>query len=97
MKLTLLVFLNVLKQASWFKNLFKEIFIQDIKFKIMIDNKAYIAIAQDTNYKGRCKDIDIRYKFIQEKIMKNEIELEYINVNNMLANPLTLKVFQEYK
>jgi len=37
----------------------------------MVDNKACIAIAQDTNSKGRCK-----HKFIQEEIMKNEIELE---------------------
>jgi len=37
----------------------------------MVDNKACIAIAQDTNSKGRCKHI-----FIQEEIMKNEIELE---------------------
>ena len=39
------------KQALWFKNLFKEIFNQVIKFKIMVDNKACIAIAQDTNSK----------------------------------------------
>ena len=46
------------------KNLFKEIFNKEIKIKIMVDNKACIAIAQDTNSKGRCKHIDTRYKFI---------------------------------
>jgi len=80
------------KQALWFKNLFKEIFNQDIKFKIMVDNKTCIAIAQDTNSKRRCKHIDLRYKFIQEEIMKNEIELEYINTENMLADPLTKSI-----
>jgi len=58
----------------------------------MVDNKACIAIAQDTNSKGRCKHIDLRYKFIQEEIMKNEIELEYINTENMLADPLTKSI-----
>jgi len=38
----------------------------------MVDNKACIAIAQDTNSKIRCKHIDIRYKFIQEKILENK-------------------------
>ena len=80
------------KHALWFKNLFKEIFNYEIKFKIMEDNKACIAIAQDTNSKGRCKHIDIRYKFIQEEIIKNEIELEYINTENMLADPLTKSI-----
>ena len=80
------------KQALWFKNLFKEIFNQVIKFKIMVDNKACIVIAQDTNSKGRCKHIDLRYKFIQEEIMKNEIELEYINTENILADPLTKSI-----
>jgi len=80
------------KQALWFKNLFKEIFNQDIKFKIMVDNKVCIAIAQDTNSKGRCKHINLRYKFIQEEIMKNEIELEYINTENILAYPLTKSI-----
>jgi len=58
----------------------------------MVDNKTCIAIAQDINSKGRCKHIDLRYKFIQEEIMKNEIELEYINTENMLADPLTKSI-----
>jgi len=52
------------------KTLFKEIFNKEIKIKIMVDNKTSIAIAQDTNLKGRCKPIDTRYKFIQEEINK---------------------------
>ena len=58
----------------------------------MVDNKTCIAIAQDINSKGRCKHIDLRYKFIQEEIMKNEIELEYINTENMLADLLTVSI-----
>ena len=67
------------KQGIWFKNLFKEIFDKEIKIKIMVENKACIAIAQDINSKGRCKHIDSRYKFIQEEINNNNIILEYIN------------------
>jgi len=43
------------KQGIWFKNLFKEIFIKEIKIKIMEDNKACIEITKYTNSKGRCK------------------------------------------
>jgi hypothetical protein len=56
----------------------------------MVDNKACIAITQDTNSKGWYKHIDTRYKFIQEEeINNNNIILEYINTENMLADPLT--------
>jgi len=37
----------------------------------MVDNKSmYGKLLKITNSKGRCKHIDIRYKFIQEEIMK---------------------------
>ena len=81
------------KQSICFKNLFKEIFNKEIKIKIMVYDKACIVIAQDTNSKGRCKHIETRYKFIQEEINTNNIILEYINTENMLADPLT-KVLQ---
>lgn len=56
------------KQNICIENLFKEIFNKELKIKIMVDNKAYISIAQDINSKGRCKHLDTRYKFIQEEI-----------------------------
>ena len=80
------------KHGMWFRNLFKEMINKDIKIKIMVDNKACIAIAQDTNSKGRCKHIDTRYKFIQEDIVNNKIVLEYTNTEDMLADPLTKSI-----
>jgi len=77
------------KQGLSFENLFKEIFNKEIKIEIMVDNKAYISIAQDTNSKGICKHINIRYKFIQEKMLEDKIQLEYISTKKMLVNPLT--------
>jgi len=76
------------KQGMRFRNLFKEMINKDIKIKIMVDNKACIAIAQDTNSKGRCKHIDTRYKFIQEDIVNNKIVLEYINTEDILTKSI---------
>ena len=39
----------------------------------MVDNKACIAIAQDTNSKGRCKHIDTRYKCTQDERNNNRL------------------------
>jgi len=41
--------LNEPNKVIGLKNLFKEIFNKEIKIKIMVDNKACIAIAQDIN------------------------------------------------
>jgi len=84
--------IECVKQGMWFRNLFKVMINKDIKIKIMVDNKVCIAIAQDTNSKGRCKHIDTRYKFIQEDIVNNKIVLEYTNTEDMLADPLTKSI-----
>jgi len=80
------------KHGIWLKNLFEEITNKNVLIKIKVDNKACIAIAEDENAKGRCKHIDTRYKFIQEKIKEKNIKLEYISTNDMLADPLTKPV-----
>eukprot|EP00833_Pecoramyces_ruminatium_P017312 jgi/Orpsp1_1/1191344/evm.model.d7180000085092.1 len=76
-------------KGIWFKNLFKEIFNSKMKLKIMVDNKPCITIASDENARGRCKHMDTKLKFIQEKMINNKIKLEYIESNKMLADPLT--------
>jgi len=80
------------KHGIWLKNLFEEITNNKILINIKVDNKACIAIAEDENAKGRCKHIDLRYKYIRENIISNNIKLEYVNTNNMLADPLTKPV-----
>jgi len=63
----------------------------------MLDIKAFIAIAQDTNSKGRCKHIDTRYKFIQEEINNNNIILEYINKHRKHVNRFSNKKHYRHK
>jgi len=80
------------KHGIWLKNLFEEITNKNVLIKIKVDNKACIAIAEDENAKGRCKHIDTRYKFIQEKIKEKNIKLEYVRTTEILADPLTKPV-----
>ena len=71
------------------KKLLKEIFNKEINLKIKVDNKSCKNIAENENTKGRCKHMDIDYKYIQEKINRKEINLEHIFSDSMLADPLT--------
>ena len=36
--------------------------------------------------------LDIKYKYVQDEIMKNEIKLTFIGSNSMMADPLTKSI-----
>ena len=77
------------KQGMKLKKLLKEIFNKEINLKIKVDNKSCKNITENENTKGRCKHMDIDYKYIQEKINRKEMNLEHISSDTMLADPLT--------
>ncbi|KAE8961584.1 hypothetical protein PR001_g29996, partial [Phytophthora rubi] len=45
--------------------------------------------AKNVGYQARTKHIDIRYHFIREKVVSNEVELEYVDTKNQLADFMT--------
>jgi len=53
------------------------------------DNQGAIALVQNPTSHSRAKHIDIRFHFIQERIKRNEIKLQYISTHQMVANILT--------
>jgi len=61
------------KQAMWIKRLINELFNKGIRINIKIDNKPFKDIAENEKEKGWTKYIDIKYKYIQDEIIKNKI------------------------
>ncbi|KAE9055903.1 hypothetical protein PF010_g31969 [Phytophthora fragariae] len=53
------------------------------------DNQGAMALAKNVGYQARTKHIDIRYHFIREKVVSNEVELEYVDTKNQLADFMT--------
>jgi len=53
------------------------------------DNQGAMALAKNVGYQARTKRIDIRYHFIRENVMSGEVELEYMETKNQLADFLT--------
>ena len=60
-----------------------------IKPKLNVDNKSAIALAKNPVYHHRSKHIDIRFHFIRQCVQTEAIELEYVNINEQLADILT--------
>ncbi|KAE9066920.1 hypothetical protein PF010_g27676 [Phytophthora fragariae] len=53
------------------------------------DNQGAMALTKNVGYQARTKHIDIRYHFIREKVVSNEVELEYVDTKNQLADFMT--------
>ncbi|KAE9038087.1 hypothetical protein PR001_g8117 [Phytophthora rubi] len=53
------------------------------------DNQGAMALAKNVGYQARTKHIDIRYHFIREKVVSNEVELKYVDTKTQLADFMT--------
>lgn len=78
------------KEALWLKQLLSEILMEEIKpIKIYSDNKGALLLVNNNSYSARSKHIDIKYRFLHEKVSSSQLELEYLPSEQMPADMLT--------
>ena len=53
------------------------------------DSMAALAYAKDSKYHGRSKHIYIRYHYIRDMVVHNEMVLKHISTSPMIVDPLT--------
>jgi len=81
---------NTTKEAIWLRTLLKEVgYPQSQATIVHADNQSAIALAQNPTSHFRAKHIDIHFHFIQERIERNKIKLQYISTHQIVANILT--------
>ncbi|KAK3042430.1 hypothetical protein RJ639_000154 [Escallonia herrerae] len=72
---------------------------QDCPTKILVDNKSTLELAQNPVFHERSKHIDTKYHFIRECVSKKEVELEYVQSQDQVADiftkPLKIDVFHK--
>lgn len=79
-----------IQESVWLKRLENEMNPDAKKtMKIFCDNKGALHVAMNNNYSNRTKHVDIKAKFIRQKIDEKEVALEYISTNEMLADVFT--------
>lgn len=79
------------QEAMWLKQLQEE-FWPELKNKPTImfcDNQSCISLSGNESYHARSKHIDVRYHFIREKIAANQVLVEYMKTEDMIADVLT--------
>ncbi|KAE9158906.1 hypothetical protein PF005_g32252 [Phytophthora fragariae] len=68
---------DCVKECVWMRRLLKDIGAEQVGATVIYeDNQGAMALAKNVGYQARTKHIDIRYHFIQEKVVSNEVELE---------------------
>lgn len=79
------------KEAIWLRRLLCELKIQDRKVPTTLygDNQGSLNLAHNPIYHGRTKHIEVKHHFIREKVLSEEINLEYTPTEEQLADILT--------
>ncbi|KAE9035891.1 hypothetical protein PR003_g10095 [Phytophthora rubi] len=81
---------DCVKECVWIRRLLKDIGAEQVGDTVIYeDNQGAMALAKNVGYQARTKHIDIRYHFIREKVVSNEVELEYVDTKNQLADFMT--------
>ena len=62
---------------------------------IYCDNTAAIVVAKDPKYHGKTKHIKMRYHYIREAIIEQDVILKHISTNSMVADPLTKPITKD--
>jgi len=91
------------KHGMWLHKLLGEIFKKNFILKINIANKSCKYIAEDENSNAKCKHMDIKYKYINEKINEGKVSLKNVDTENMIVDSLTknisglkMKIFADF-
>lgn len=77
-----------MQDLIYFKNLMCEL-KYFCKFYLKVDNTSAINIAKSNIFSDRTKHIDIRFKFILENAIAQEIDVSHISTNDNVADFLT--------
>lgn len=89
------------KEVLYFKSFLGEVLNQSVGVTLKIDNQSAIKIIKNGSFNKRSKHIDVRYKFICEKVDNKEISIEYCSTRNQIADIFTKSLnkttFEKFK
>jgi hypothetical protein len=83
------------KEALWFRNLVLEVEERNLPIIVYEDNQSTILLAEEDPYRDRSKHIDLRYKFLKERIEQKELRIEYLNTKEMIADIFTKPLLRQ--
>jgi hypothetical protein len=78
------------KVVAWARQFLAELgFEQNSPAVLFEDNQSAISMVNNGNDHGRTKHIDIRYHYIRDLVKSGQIDVKYLDTDNMVADTLT--------
>ncbi|KAM2628345.1 hypothetical protein TB2_001696 [Malus domestica] len=80
------------KQAIWLRNMVKELRIADNierPLRIYCDNKASVLFSKNNKRSLACRLMDIKYLKVRDEVRKGTVDIQHINTELMIADPMT--------
>ncbi len=91
---------EAVKEAVYWKNLFKVVFNHNLDIEIFEDNTSTINFSDHTTNHGRTKHISLKYYFIRDAIKENKIKITHIssefNVADMLTKNIQIGLYKNH-
>ena len=90
---------EAVKEATWCQQLISEKIHKCTAINVLVDNLPCINLAlKQQHSKGRTKHLDVKYKYIQQNISRQNISIEKVesadNVADLLTKPVATSIFR---
>ena len=80
---------NCCAQILWIKHQLEDFNMRYTKILILCDNTIATNLAKNPIQHSRFKHIDIKHHFIRDHVQKGDIELDFVNIEDQIANIVT--------
>lgn len=77
------------KELLYLKGVLKELLNKTVNTEMYIDNQSALRLIKTGVFNRRSKHIDVRFHFISEKVIENNINIIYCNTNDQIADIFT--------
>lgn len=86
---------TTVQEALWLRQFFNEFGAENHGTIINCDNRSALDLASSNGYHARTKHIDVRHHFLRQHVESQEIVLNHVGTNDMVADVLTKPLFAE--
>jgi hypothetical protein len=69
---------NAVKEALWLRKLLSELHLPSSTISIYADNQSAIKLVKNPITTDRAKHIDVIHHFARERVIRKEVEFEYM-------------------
>lgn len=80
---------NAMQDMIWLKQVLTELRFDVKTPHLLCDNVSTIHIAQNNNYSARTKHIDLREKFLVQRMQLNDVNIGHVSTHSNVADYLT--------